>query len=414
MTTLDNFYRFEKNALKKDGGIDVTIDLYYNGEWHTLGEANITDTFTKSISINPSDLFGGGETMQHGSYLLRLHGYAPNARVEGNYVYTSIMCIDASQSSTPVVAIRYDAKNYDENLRGEVALYDNVVMQVAAYTGASVSGNTQVSVLAGNENISTFNAASSQVYNISYQVQGYRNNDVINFKAVGTYNNHTGESSVISVVVSGSAIDVIIKDGAAFGYDFALRTNADTDKTISDNGVTMQLNGVNWSSNGFGNYLGENCMRIAENVTPQIPYRPFNFANSETSGLAVQFAFATNNIKDDDAMLMRCYDPASGTGWYVKGNVAGIFCSKGEHRVQERKFRQGEKITMAVVVEPSSIYRERGGTRYSCIKMYLNGEEVACIGYTPGQSAIAQNQPIMFDGTDGDFYLYYIMAYQSH
>ena len=414
VTTLDNFYRFEKNALKKDGGIDATIEMYYNGEWRTLGEANITDTFTKSISLNPSDLFGGGETMQHGSYLLRIHGYAPNAKVEGNYVYTSIMCIDASQSTVPVVAIRYDAKNYDEQQRGEVALYDNVVLQVAAYTGASASGNTQVSVFAGSENISTFNAASSQVYNISYQVQGRTSGDVINFHAVGTYNNVTGESNTVSVVVSGSAIDVIIKDGAAFGFDFALRTNADTDKTIADNGVVMTLNGVNWSSNGFSKYLGENSLRIAENVTGQINYRPFNFANAETSGLAVQFAFATNNIKDDDAMLMKCYDPNTGTGWYVKGNVAGIFCSKGEHRMQERKFRQGEKITMAVVVEPSSIYYERGGTRYSCIKMYLNGEEVACIGYTPGQSAIAQTQPIMFDGTDGDFYLYYIMAYQSH
>ena len=414
VTTLDNFYRFEKNALKKDGGIDVTIEMYYDGEWETLGEANVTDTFTKSISINPSNLFGGGETMHHGAYLLRIHGYAPNARVEGNYVYTSIMCIDSSQSSVPVVAIRYDAKNYDEQQRGEVALYDNVVLQVAAYTGSSVSGNTQVSVFAGAENISTFNAASSEVYSISYQVQGRTSGDVINFYAVGRYNNVTGESNTVSVVVNGSAIDVIIKDGAAFGFDFALRTNADTDKTIEDNGVVMTLNGVNWSSNGFGRYLGENCLRVAENVTGEIGYRPFNVPNAETSGLAVQFAFATCNIKDDDAMLMRCYDPSTGTGWYVKGNVAGIYCNKGEHRVQERKFRQGEKITMAVVVEPSSIYRERGGTRYSCIKLYLNGEEVGCIGYTPGQSAIAQTQPILFDGTEGDFYLYYIMAYQSH
>jgi hypothetical protein len=46
--------------------------------------------------------------------------------------------------------------------------------------------------------------------------------------------------------------------------------------------------------------------------------------------------------------------------------------------------------------------------------MYLNGEEVACLGYIPGQNAISQNKPISFDGTDGDFYLYYIMAYESH
>lgn len=414
VTTLDNFYRFEKNAMKKDGGIDVTIEIYYDEEWVTLGEANVTDTFTKSISLNPSDLFGDGEAMEHGSYLLRIHGYASNADVEGNYVYTSIMCIDEDETDTPVVAIRYDAKNYNNNLQGKVALYDNIVLQVAAFTAASISGNTQVSVIAGDETISTFNAASSQVYNINYQVQGYDNNDVINIYAIGSYNNHNGQTDSISIVVDGSAIDVVLKDGAVFGYDFALRTNADTDKTISDNNVTMLLNGVNWSSNGFSKYLGENCLRIAENITGEIPYRPFNIANAETSGLAVQFAFATNNIKDDDAMLMKCYDPSTGTGWYVKGNVAGIFCFKGEHRVQERKFRCGEKITMAVVVEPNNIYRERGGTRYSCIKMYLNGEEVACIGYTPGQTAIAQNQPIIFNGCDGDFYLYYIMAYQSH
>lgn len=410
--TLDSFYGFVNNATKN---INATIEMYYEGAWRTLGEENVRDSFTSHVlALNPSDLFGGGEQMQHGSYLLRIHGEESNAHVVGNYVYTSIMCIDGTQSNVPVVAIRYDAKNYDENLRSEVAMYDNVVLQIAAYTGASVSGNTQVSVMAGSENISTLNAASSQVYNISYQVQGYSNGDVITLKAVGTYNNTIGESNTISVVVSGSAIDVTLKEGAEFGYDFSLRTNADTDKSISDNGVTMELEGVNWSSNGFVNYLGEQCLRVAENVTGQINYRPFNFANAETSGLAVQFAFATNNIKDEDALLMHCYDDATGAGFYVKGNVAGIYCNKGVSQREERKFRCGEKITMAVVVEPSSMSRDYFGTQYSHIKLYLNGEEVACIGYIPGQSAISQSRPIVIDGTDGDFYLYYILAYQSH
>ena len=413
-TQLDNFYRFEKNALKRDGGIDVTIELLWEGKWRTLGEANVTDTFSKSITINPSNVFGGGELMEHGSYLLRIHGYAPTAKVQGNYVYTTLMCFDSSKSNIPLVAIRYDARDYNEEFNGKVRLYDNVNLIVAAYTGDSVSGNTEVKVYAGDKVISTFNAASSQIYSIKYQVQGYSEGEKVDIKAVGEYKEQTGDSPTISVVVNGSAIDVVLKDGTAFGYDFALRTNSDSDKTITDNGITMKVNGANWSSNGFGHYLGENCLRVAENVTAEIPYRPFNQPNAETSGLAIQFAFATNNIKENDAFLMRSYDPSTGTGFYVKGNVAGIYCTKGIAQREERKFRCGEKITMGVVVEPSSIFRERAGVKYSNIKMYLNGEEVACIGYVPEQNAITQSQPITFDGTDGDFYLYYIMAYQSH
>ena len=58
---------------------------------------------------------------------------------------------------------------------------------------------------------------------------------------------------------------------------------------------------------------------------------------------------------------------------------------------------------MAVVVEPASRAIQRGSEKYSTIKMYLNGEEVACLGYIPGQNAISQNTPIMLDGREGDF-----------
>lgn len=425
MTTLTSFYLFPRNTLGGNGGgIDAIIEILWDGEWRELGSANIQKTFSQDISINPSNVLGGGEKMEHGAYLLRIHGYAPNAKVTGNYVYTTIMCVDTAKSTEPIVAIRYDAKTYDDEQRGTVALYDNVNLQIAAYTGASVSGNTEVVLRANGETIQTFNASSSSTYSVRYQVQGYTNGDEIDFEAEGRWKEangtiHRSTSPQITVTVDGSAIDVQLKGGAAFGYDFALRTNADVDKTISDNGVTMSIEGANWRTNGFVNYLGENCLRIAENMKAQVPYRPFALANAESAGLAVQFAFATNNIKDKDALLMHSYDPTSGTGFYVKGNVAGIYCSKGVGtkagaKLQERKFRCGEKITMAVVVEPASRAIARGNEEYSTIKMYLNGEEVACLGYIPGQNAISQNTPLTFDGTDGDLYLYYLMGYESY
>ncbi len=421
MTTLNSFYIFPRNTLGgTGGGIDAIIEILWDGEWRELGRANIQKTFSQDISINPSNVLGGGEKMQHGSYLLRIHGYAPQAKVTGNYVYTSIMCVDSSKTTEPIVSIRYDAKTFDDELNGTVALYDTANLQVAAYTAASVSGNTQVSVKANGETIQTFNAASSSTYSVKYQIQGYTNGDNIEFIAEGRWTEvngkvHTGNSHPIVVTVDGSAIDVQIKSGAAFGYDFALRTNADVDKTITDKGVTMAVTGANWRTNGFVSYLGQNVFRIAENMRATIPYYLYSKQTNESAGNAIQFSFATDNIKDKDALLMHSYDPATGTGFYVKGNVAGIYCAKGvKHQRQERKFRSKEKITMAVVVEPASRAIQRGNEKYSTIKMYLNGEEVACLGYIPGQNAISQNTPIMLDGREGDFYLYYVMAYESY
>ena len=121
-------------------------------------------------------------------------------------------------------------------------------------------------------------------YSVKYQIQGYTNGDNIEgllLKADGLRPTakFTDKSHPIVVTVDGSAIDVQIKSGAAFGYDFALRTNADVDKTITDKGVTMAVTGANWRTNGFVSYLGQNAFRIAENMRATIltistPNRP--------------------------------------------------------------------------------------------------------------------------------------------
>lgn len=45
----------------------------------------------------------------------------------------------------------------------------------------------------------------------------------------------------IKVIVKGSAIDMAIKDGALFGYDFSARSNSESDHTIENNGITMDV-----------------------------------------------------------------------------------------------------------------------------------------------------------------------------
>ena len=399
--SIAQFYKFPNNS----SSILCTVEMLWNGVWKTLGTATVNDSYTKSISINPSNVFGGGERMAHGAYPVRIYGTEVKSGVKGNTIYSAVMCVDAS-NNTPIVVIRFN----DEN-NGQLRLYDNLMVEVAAYTSGKTE--TPVEVYYDNDLVTSANAMIAETITVSKQVSGHATDG--SEKITVHAESGTARTNDIEVKIVGSAIDAAIKDGALFGYDFSTRSNSETDHTIKDNGVEMTVKGANWSSNGFVDYLGERSLRIAENVTAEIAHAPFGTSAVErTNGCAIQFAFATKNIKEADSMLIECYDPDSGAGFYVCGNRAAIFCKSGQPALAERSFKCGEKITMAVVVEPSTIYVSRGGSNYSTIKMYLNGEEVACIGYIANSGAILNSRNIRFNGTDGDLYLYYFLAYDSH
>lgn len=396
-------YKFANNVSKL--GVKVTTEMFFNGEWKTLGIANITDSYSHSISVNPCNVFGGGEKMTHGSYPIRISGEDVASGVKGNVIYSSIMCIDPTLTD-PIVSLRYDDVN-----NGTIRLYDNLEIEVAAYTPGKTS--TTAKVFIDDVEVLSTDIGSSQTETVRKQIQGYTTDGTatIDFYA----KSGSSETEPISVRVVGSAINAIIKEGALFGFDFSGRTNSETDHTISNNGYVMNVVGSNWSSNGFVSYLNENCLRIAENVTANIPYSPFGLAATErTNGMAFQFAFATNNVKDADAKLMECYDPDSGAGFYVCGNEIVVFCKNGTPARITRSFKCGEKHTVGIVVEPSTITVRRGSTDYSAIKLYVDGEEIGSIGYISNSGAILNQKDIKFNGTDGDFYLYYVLAYDSY
>lgn len=407
-----NMYKFSNNVSKQ--GVKVKTEIYLNGQWRQLGLATITDSYTHSISINPSNVLGGGEKLAHGSYPIRISGEDVASGVKGNTIYTAVMCIDPNNSK-PVVSLRYnDTKN------GTIRLYDNMELEVAAYTVGKNS--TPVTVVIDNVAVTTVDCQVGKAETVRKQIQGYLANGTktIEAYAMSVYIANGDGASVrtepsIEVVLSGSAISAQIKEGARFSYDFATRSNSESDHTITDSGVTMEVVGSNWSSNGFCPYLGEMAFRVAENVRAYNPYTPFGSAATErTNGMALQFAFATNNVKDDEAKLMECYDPDSGAGFYICGNKFVLTCKQGQPSLITRPFNSGEKHTVGIVVEPSTITQLRGSTEYSTIKFYFDGEEAGAIGYIANSGAILNQKGISFDGTNGDFYLYYMLAYDSY
>ncbi|MEG2599544.1 MAG: hypothetical protein RSA66_08730, partial [Muribaculaceae bacterium] len=400
--SIGQFYKFPNNT----STILASVEMLYNGVWKALGAATVSDSYTKSISVNPSNVFGGGEKLQHGAYPVRIYGTETKSRVKGNTIYSAIMCVDTN-NITPIVAIRFNDAN-----NGTLRLYDNLTVEVAAYTAGKTV--TPINVYYGSQLATSVEAMISEQITVNKQIQGYSTDGSESIIVHAESGNVTTNN--IEVRVLGSAIGAIIKDGALFGYDFAARSNSESDHSIVNNGIKMAVNGANWSSNGFVDYLKERSLRIAENVTAEIlSYKPFGTSSIEsTTGCAIQFAFATKNIKDSTTKLIECYDADSGTGFYVCGNKTAIFCKTGQPSLVERAFKCGEKHTMAIVVEPSTIYVSRGGSNYSCIKMYLDGEEVGCIGYISNSGSILNSKPITFNGTDGDLYLYYMLAYDSH
>lgn len=390
-------YKFANN--QSDKGISAQVDIKIGGEWQPLVTATINDSFTHSITLRPADL-----GLSHGSYPIRIQGTDIASGTKGNIIYTAIMVVEDG-NTTPIVSLRYD-----DTTGGKVRLYDTVHLDVAAYTPGKTQ--TYVSVMANGVQITQLQALSTRSYQVTQQVQGFKTDGSESI----TYQAKAGNASSDSVVltVEGSAIAAQPKDGEIYSFDFSSRSNSEADHSIVSNGYKMTLTGANYTTNGFGNYLGENCLRVAENVKASLPHYPFAASSLEATGTAIQFAFAAKNIKNEKSHLIDCYDPTTGAGFYVTGNKVAIFCKNGVQALEERSYRQGEKITVGIVVEPSTIYYERSGVKYSLMKMYLNGEMVACIGYIPGSGNLLQEKNITMDGTYGDLYLYYMKAWNSY
>ena len=395
-------YKFPNNQ----GSILAKVELFYNNAWRTLGEATITDTYAHNISISPNNAFGGGEILYHGSYPIRIQGTDIASGVKGNIIYSSVMVVSAD-STTPIVAIRYNDKN-----DGYIRRYDSVVLEIAAYDPRNYTASVEV-----RENGVTLNnigIARNNVATFVRQITSGNDEDTLTYRA---HCGATAASNRVVLIIRGSAIDAALTEGANYNFDFSNRTNSEADHSIvsgQNNRYNIAVTGSNWSSNGFNNFLGANALAIKEGVTAELNDAPFSNAGIESSGYAILFQFAANNIKNDATRLMECYDPTAGAGFYVDGKSVVIVCKTGNHDREERRYPIGEKVTVGIVVEPGTNYVEKDGTRYSLIKMFLNGEEAACLGYVPSGSNLIQPNNIKFNGADGDFYLYYLIGWSNY
>lgn len=410
-------YSFPNNASPQ--GIRCITEIYLDGAWRTLAEAVVTDTSSHSVAINPTNCLG--DALTHGAYALRIHGVDVASGVVGNYLHTSVMCVDVNDT-TPIIVTRW----FSDSETANVKQYESISLDVAAYNPEVQSMNIEIVETKNNvETIKrTATAQRGTTYTYTQRVTDYDSENDITIELFAR--NSSIVSQTATFIVSNTLLKIsAFTDMQEVDIDFSSRSNDDADKSIVSNGHELTLNGCNYRTNGFvrdsfgtAQYNTETdtgimALRIAENVTGKLDYAPFNVAAIETNGMAVQFRIRTKHIADDDAVLMSCI--ANGKGFYVTGKKV-VLTFDDEHEVShtiDAALKEDAITDVAIVIEPST--GNRSTAPYSGIgiaKVYFDGELIGACYYESG-TLTRHATPITFDGSQADLYLYDIRAWQS-
>lgn len=416
-------YRFPNNA--SDKGINCIVEIFINNEWHVLGTANVGDTFAHAITINPKSCCG--TVLHHGAYPIRIHGEDVSSGVVGNYMHTAVMVVN-TDSTTPIVVSRW----FTEHESGSVKQYESIDIDFAAYAPQLSSVPVKVMQTIGNAVTMKESAicVRGKEYRYTQRVQGFATDGTESFGIhIEPVNAATAKSETAMYNVNGTLLDInSVSSQLLYDMDFAGRSNDSTDRTITDGGFTLNVIGANYTTNGFVkdsygtvNYGTENdpgtmALRIAENVRGELNHAPFNIANIERNGAAIQFRIRTKHIADDDAHLISCI--RNGFGFYVTGKYVVFTTDNGAPTENTKTTPHTIKAALtpdtvtdvAIVIQPTT-NAPYGGI--GVVEMYFDGEKIGSCYYEAG-SLVRHNTPITFDGTHADLYLYNIRAWETH
>lgn len=249
-------YSFPNNASSK--GIRATVEMFYGEAWHTIEENVVTDVFTHAVTIDPKAL-----ELTHACYPLRIHGVDVASGVSGNWLYSGVMVVDEA-NVTPLVVMRWS----DDGTQTK-KLFQTVSVDVAAYTAGKTKTAVDVMMQVG-DNAATVIAqqqmSRDRTYTVTKRLAGMSVGSKLKIYAV------SGDvrSAAYDFSVAGSIIPIETTAGAIFDIDMSSRSNSDSDKTISDNGVNIEVYGANYTTNGFvrDNYGSEDYGQTDANGNP--------------------------------------------------------------------------------------------------------------------------------------------------
>lgn len=412
-------YRFPNNA--SDKGIRTLVEIYKNGEWQTLQDTVINDTYPHNVSIDPTGL-------GHGAYPIRIQGTDVASGTKGNVLHTAVMVIEQRESvadyNKPIVVARWS-----DDTEGKVKLFETLSIDVACYQRNSMSPT--VDVVVSNTTKNTREVIANRVmyrnkyYTIEKRIVGYSDGDTLVFDAV-CEEIHLVEK--MHVDINGSLLAIAETEGAYYKISLAGRSNTDTDKTIktqATDGTEKEIvvTGSNYSTNGFvldtfgtEQSGGRMSLRVAENVKAECTDQPFASTSIPTNGLALSMTFKVKNIAKRNAHIIKCLGERLG---FVLTGEKFIVTTNGDsdealanvHTTAATSYLDDVVYRFDIVIEPQARAPYSG---VMLCKVFQNGDMAACVPIDTSSAFPIFNDTIHFDGTDADLYLYEIVRWNTY
>ena len=412
-------YRFPNNA--SDRGIRTVVEIYKNGDWETLQDVVVNDTYPHNVSIDPTGL-------GHGAYPIRIQGTDVASGTRGNVLHTSVMVIEQREEvadyDKPIVVARWS-----DDSDGEVKLFETLKIDLACYQRSKNPCVVEVTVANQStgeiETISESSMYRNRYYTIEKRIVGYSQGDTLVFDATC---DNVSLSEKREVLVNGSLLDIAETEGALYKISLAGRSNTDTDKTIkttATDGTEKEIvvTGSNYSTNGFvldtfgtEQSGGRMSLRVAENVTAECTDQPFASTSIPTNGLALSMTFKVKNIAKRNAHIIKCLGERLG---FVLTGEKFIVTTNGDsnealanvHTTAATSYLDDVVYRFDIVIEPQARAPYSG---VMLCKVFQNGDMAACVPIDTSSAFPVFGDTIHFDGSDADLYLYEIVRWNTY
>lgn len=165
--------------------------------------------------------------------------------------------------------------------------------------------------------------------------------------------------------------------------------------------ISVMFNNFTWVSDGWQtDDDGINALRIKDNATIEIPFKPFE-EDFKGTGKTIEFEFMVTDATNYDDVVISCmsYD----RGFYITCKEA-VF--KSNELTISTKFKDNERIRVSFVIE--SVYQNR------IVSVYVNGILSGLARYTTGDVFI-QSRPVSITaGTNScTLDIYNVRVYES-
>lgn len=412
-------YRFPNNA--SDKGIRTKVEMFKNGDWETIQDVVVNDTYPHNVSIDPTGL-------GHGAYPIRIQGTDVASGTKGNVLHTAVMVIEQRDSvidyDKPIVVARWS-----DDSDGDVKLFETLKIDLVCYQRSKNPAVVEVTVANQStgaiETISESSMYRNRYYTIEKRIVGYSQGDTLVFDATC---GNVSLSEKREVLIDGSLLDIAETEGALYKISLAGRSNTDTDKTIktqATDGTEKEIvvTGSNYSTNGFvldtfgtEQSGGRMSLRIAENVKAECTDQPFASTSIPTNGLALSMTFKVKNIAKRNAHIIKCLGERLG---FVLTGEKFIVTTKGDsdealanvHTTAATSYLDDVVYRFDIVIEPQARAPYSG---VMLCKVFQNGDMAACVPIDTSNAFPVFGDTIHFDGSDADLYLYEIVRWNTY